>query len=185
MANYDVAYSWLMYDEDRKQLHAAVPDPVTAHADATPKERSAAQTAHAISGINSYFYPEQYNAIASLPQNQRDPGVKAFYKQYFWTSGYAQSNPDDLIKRVFDCAVNTGPGMAVQLLQKSINQATGIALKVDGGFGPDTIHAVNFSNADALLSAFRQLWADHYRSIVKANPSRLADLNGWLARAAR
>jgi lysozyme family protein len=171
MASFEIAYEWLMDNEDPERKYALVPD--------------APPGAHAISGINSAAYPSQFAAIAALPQAEREPKVKDFYQTIFWSHWYDQLTYDDVAKRAFDAAVNMGAGTAVKLLQTAIEAVTGITIGVDGDWGPMTLQAANNCNSDMLSAAFRRARVAHYREIVLKNPADAKYLDNWLIRAGK
>jgi lysozyme family protein len=137
---------------------------------------------YAITGINSGAWPQDFAAIAALPQDQRMSAVHDFYQAHFWNNWYDQLATDDVAKRVFDFAVNGGSGTSVKTLQRAIN-AVGGSVATDGGWGPSTVGAANATDQAALTQAFIAQRAAHYQAIVAANPADQKYLNGWLARA--
>jgi len=175
MANFLTAFQWMIQNEDSQQACTIVPD-------ATPA--GATGPCYAISGINSGSWPSEYASIAALPQGSRLPAVRDFYQAHFWNNWFAQLVSDDLAQRVFDFSVNGGAGAAVQTLQKAVN-ALGGSVKVDGGWGPLTLAAVNAADQTALLQAFIAARVAHYKAIVAANPSDGQFLSAWIARAQR
>ena len=78
--------------------------------------------------------------------------------------------------KVFDIAVNQGPGEAAKILQRSL------VVTADGLIGPVTISAANQANEEILLRklAFGQM--DKYVSIVISDPTQLEWLHGWFNR---
>jgi hypothetical protein len=177
MADWIVAYNWMMDFEDPKRACAQIPDAAPA---------GCVGPCHAISGINSGAWPAQFQVIANTPQNQRSPLVRQFYQQHFWNNWFAQIASDELCKRVFDFAVNGGTGQAVLCLQQALNSlhTNGAApLKEDGGWGPMTLATVNDADADALLTAFKAQRTAHYGAIAAAHPADAQYLPEWLARA--
>lgn len=170
MASFDIAYDWMMDNEDARRAYAQIPD--------------APPGAFAISGINSAAFPEDFGVIAATPQSQRAPKVQAFYAEKFWNNWFSQLLSDDLAKRIFDEAVNAGEGTAVRVLQEAIN-ALGGALTVDGGWGTLTLTAANSANPAALIAAFIEARENYYRAIVQRNPADQKYLQEWLARAAK
>jgi lysozyme family protein len=167
MANFPTCMDFLWSNEDAQRACSIVHDPT--------KDYPAAQ---ACSGINSAFYPTQFSAIAALPQSQRAPAVEEFYQKEFWNKWFQQLASDDVAMRVFDMAVNGGPGTAVKLLQQAVNSFhAGNPLTVDGGWGPNTVAAVNAINPQTLVSAFQQARCAYYEKIGGPN------LPAWLARA--
>lgn len=157
MADFLTAYNWMMDNEDRGRQYKMVPD--------------APPGAFAISGINSVAYPSQFAAINTIPQPQRGSAVQSFYQTEFWNTWFTQLLSDDVAKRVFDSAVNMGPGTAVKLLQQAINQIVTTPIAVDGGWGPATVGAANGCVAVALVGQFQQSRLAHYQAIVAKNPA--------------
>ena len=156
MADFHTDFEFMEDNEDRSRAYAIVPDDPPG--------------AHAISGINSAAYPAEYAAIAALPQNQRGPAIENFYRVHFWNQFEAQL-PDVIAERVLDMAVNSGPGTAIRILQKAVNQVGG-PIVVDGGWGLATVAAANACNQEALLSAFRQTRLQRYKDISAAHPEK-------------
>lgn len=157
MASFEIAYNWTMDNEDRGRQYKTVPD--------------APPGAQAISGINSAAYPNQFAVINALAQTERGPEIQEFYQTQFWNQWFSQLLSDDVAKRVFDSAVNMGPGTAVKILQEAINVFKTPPLDVDGGWGPNTVAGANSVLSSALVPAFQQERLEHYKAIVAANPS--------------
>ncbi len=172
MADFITCFRWAMAVEDPQMEFKTVPD-------APPGSFS-------ISGINSHAYPAQFAAINAIPQEQRGPAVQSFYQTEFWNQWYAQLSTNDIAKRVFDEAVNAGPGTAVKILQEAIN-SLGImpSIAVDGGWGPNTVAAANACDLTELLKAFIKFRCARYSNIAEDNPSDAKYLDGWLERAER
>jgi lysozyme family protein len=169
MADFQEAESFLMHNEDANLAHAIVPD--------------APPGAHAISGINSVAYPKEYADIAAIPQAQRGSAVDSFYQIHFWNKWEGQLISQAVADRVYDFAVNAGPGTAVKVFQTAINTIGG-NITVDGGWGPSTVEAANACDPTALIEAFKTERDNRYVAIAKANPSLAKYLQQWEARAA-
>jgi hypothetical protein len=107
MADFSTCYNFMMDNEDAPRACAVIHDPTTAY-----------PAAQAISGINSAFYPMQFTTIAALPQSQRAAAVESFYQKEFWNKWFDALASTDVAARVFDTAVNMGPGTAVKFLQQ-------------------------------------------------------------------
>jgi len=137
----------------------------------------------AISGINSHAFPNQFNVINAVAQDERGPAVKQFYQITFWNKWLEQLTSVDLSSRVFDAAVNMGPGMSVKLLQMAVNSIVPNALVVDGNWGPNTVTQANNISSETIVNAFRNVRSQHYKDIVAKNPADEIYLKGWLARA--
>jgi len=168
MANFDIAFEWMMHNEDPRGEYALVKD-------------APAPTGQAISGINSVAFPTEFAAVFAIPQQERLPAVRAFYLKNFWNRWFYQLDSDELAKRVFDTAVNMGPGTAVKLLQ----QALGPPVARDGAWGPATLQAANSAAPDTLVAAFRRARICHYSIIAENNPADAKFLAGWEARASK
>jgi lysozyme family protein len=172
MASFDVCYNWMLDQEDPRREYKIVPD--------------APQGAHAISGVNSAAFPDEYAAIASVEQSQRADLIKKFYLNHFWNKWLAQINSDEVCKRVFDFSVNAGSHAAVKCLQEAVNilaQETGMTeIKEDGCWGQNTVKSANTCGV-SLISAFQQTRVAHYEAIVDAKPELAHYLPQWMARA--
>lgn len=128
-------------------------------------------------GISAASYPALN--IAALTQTQ----AIMIYERDWWDKyGYGRL-PDAIGAKVFDLAVNMGPGPAHTLLQRACTDC-GEPVVADGRLGPMTVAAAGRSAQGELLAALREQAAVHYRAIVAADPRKEAYLVGWLARAA-
>ena len=170
MASFQIAYDWMLNNEDASREYALAPD--------------APPGAFAISGINIAAFPAEFQVIAKIPQANRGGAIRLFYEVHFWNNWFSQLLSDDLAKRVFDAAVNMGAGTAIRLLQTAAN-ALGGALTVDGGWGTLTLTAANSANPAALIAAFIEARENYYRAIVQRNPADQKYLQEWLARAGK
>lgn len=77
--------------------------------------------------------------------------VAPLYKRKYWDAVRADELVSGLDYCVFDCAVNSGPGRAIKILQKCVG------VTADGGFGSVTMAAV----AQFKGEAARQLIKDY------------------------
>jgi len=105
-----------------------------------------------------------------------DAEVQAIYDTGYWLPPRCDvlQKPLDLVQ--FDTAVNMGPGRAVRFLQ----QAVGCA--VDGGFGPNTLKAVEMCNLGGTLVSYCNEREAYYRRLAQRNPKLKIFLKGWLNR---
>lgn len=177
MADWVNAYNWMMDFEDAARACKEA-------SDACPS--GVAGPCFAISGINSGAWPEEFAVLAALPQAQREPQVKQFYREHFWNNYYAQLVSDDLCKRVFDFAVNGGSGPSVRCLQQALNDLAGPAgaqLVDDGDWGLMTLDAANAADSTALVAAFKAQRVAYYQAIAARKPSLAVYLPAWTARA--
>jgi lysozyme family protein len=172
MSDFLPAYNFMMDSEDAGREYKQVPD----------------VGGSAISGINSHDFPEEFAAIAAIPQSQRGDLVCAFYRNHLWNQWLEQLQSQDLANRVFDASVNMGSGTAVKLLQESIelaDEGPGSAIMVDGKWGPITVALANGDDSERLIQDFRHARIQHYQAIVAANPSEAKFLPAWIARASK
>ena len=167
MAEFQTSFTFMIHNEDASQAHAIVPD--------------APPGAHAISGINSVAYPQEFASIAAFPQADRGPAVEQFYQTNFWNQWEGMLS-DAVAERVYYAAVNMGPGTAVRLLQQAVNTLGG-SLTVDGHWGPTTIKAALQCDQTALVKAFRDVREAHYAAILAAHPEDAKYKEQWYARA--
>lgn len=169
MANFEVAFTWMMLNEDSQRQYATVPD----------------VGFQAISGINSKSFPDQFATINAIPQAQRGPAVEQFYMVNFWNPWFGQIISDEVAKRVFDAAVNMGSSTAVKILQIACNSLLTPLIAQDGAWGPATVHQVNDAAPDALVSAYIAARRAHYVDIIRVKPELSRYLAAWLARASK
>lgn len=161
MANFELCFSFVLPNEDYDPpQYKAVPDPTQRDSDA-----------HAISGINSAFWPNEYAQIASLPQDSRAVSVANFYRVNFWNKWFEQMTSNRLAAMSLDAAINQGAGWTVRFLQ------TAAGATVDGLWGPNTIAAINAADPAEAIPAFIAAREARYNAV--GGPS----LPQWLERA--
>ena len=99
----------------------------------------------AIAGINSHYWPADYDRIAALPLADRPGAVADFYQRNFWNQWLEQIASNTLAAMVMDSGVNQGSGTACKVLQTACNTLSDgrPMLAEDGIFGPATIARVN------------------------------------------
>jgi hypothetical protein len=176
MADWNTAYNWMMDNEDSKRACSQVPD-------AAPS--GVAGPCYAISGINSGSHPAQFAAIVAVAQSEREPLVQQFYHDNFWNTWFDQITSDEIGKRVFDFAVNGGPGSAVKCLQRAVNspEPEGSQILEDGHWGPATLAAVNAADPEALVTAFKAQRLAYYQDVAANKPGAAQSLADWTRRA--
>ena len=85
--------------------------------------------------------------------------VAPLYKRKYWDACRADELVSGLDYAVFDCAVNSGVGRAVKLLQGCVGVA------VDGGIGPTTMAAVNQAVPTSLIEDFCEARLNFLRAL--------------------
>jgi lysozyme family protein len=129
-------------------------------------------------GISHRDYPRV--DIRSLT---REDAVAIYFRD-FWSRARYGDLPDRIAEKVFDLAVNVGPGPSARCLQRAL-RACGIREAEDGIIGGATIAAANAAAPGALLAALRSEAASHYRATAATwhRAGRGDFLEGWLNRA--
>lgn len=130
-------------------------------------------------GISKRSYP--HLDIKNLTEQQ----AKVVYYVDFWDKNNYESIVSDAVaQKVFDTAVNVGSSQANKMLQRACNLVANSKLVADGDIGPKTLAIVNSIKDEAeLLSTYRALQENYYKSIVRRNPSQVKFLKGWMNRA--
>lgn len=176
MADWNTAYNWMMDFEDSNRACSRVLDLAPANVSGP---------CYAISGINSGLYPTQFDAIAAAVQSEREPLVQQFYHDNFWNTWFDQITSNEIGKRVFDFAVNGGPGTAVKCLQEAVNGlvTNSSSIDEDGHWGPKTVAAVNAADPEAVVTAFKAKRLAYYQDVAAHKPGAAQSLVGWTKRA--
>lgn len=105
--------------------------------------------------------------------------ARVIYFLEYWDHAYDLIKDEVLATKVFDFAVNAGPGAARRYLQRAANDL-GSTLKVDGVLGPLSVAAVNALDPTTLVLRFAWLtYDDHYTPLARRDPSQARFLNGW------
>lgn len=129
-------------------------------------------------GISARSYP--HLAIKALTRAE----AIAIYKADWWERyGYGRIGNCAIAFKVFDLAVNIGPGRAHKFLQQAANEVieagggeAGLMLKVDGALGPRSLAAVNALDSGPLLICFLKRVHAHYKKCAVKQPD---ELKGW------
>jgi lysozyme family protein len=113
----------------------------------------------------------------------KEEAIEIYHTQWWDRYGYGRINDDPLAFKVFDLAVNMGPGRANRMLQQAVRKAcvhpSACSMVVDGLLGPKTIDCVNHcASATASLNFFKQLAVEFYQKL-----NRPHDEAGWIRRA--
>jgi lysozyme family protein len=166
MADYNVAFSFMMDDEDWKRSGVVTDEP---------------NGGKARFGINSLAHPEVPPAFYQADPESALEYAKSFYFTDYWTQISGTLILDqDVANKYLDLAVNLG----VTQITKIVQRAAGVT--DDGVLGPQTLRAINTSVADVLLSDIRAGAAKFYQELCDSDPEKYQnDIKGWLARAKR
>ncbi|OLY92301.1 Predicted Peptidoglycan domain-containing protein [Cnuella takakiae] len=184
MANFTTAYNATMGHEG-------------AHSD-NPKDRGG----ETWKGVARNFHPSwsgwaiidackrEKSFPANLKTNQAlEQMVRMFYKKEFWNRLSLENIQDQSIaNEMFDTAVNCGPAVAGQFLQRALNvlNRTGRDypnLVVDGQIGPKTVTVLNVHRSPAdVLKVLNILQGNRYIEICEARETQETFTSGWLKR---
>jgi len=107
--------------------------------------------------------------------------VSRIYKKDYWDKMKLDDFPGGIDFLMFDFGVNSGPGNATKLLQKSLKYQD-FDILVDGKLGSFTISAVKKSNINILIKSMIKERTNFYLKIVENKPSQKVFLQGWLNR---
>jgi lysozyme family protein len=168
VTDFPAALDYVLGYEDPEHLYAVVQDN---------------NGADVISGINSAYWPEQYERIAACAREERAAPVAAFYQDYYWDPlSIASIDDQDVANRVLDACVSCGAPAGIKQLQRAVF-VTNSNVVIDGVLGPITLTAVNSANASELLSSFRAQRLAYYKQVAALHPTDEDDLADWIRRA--
>lgn len=103
--------------------------------------------------------------------------VQQIYKKEYWDRMMLNGVRDDrLASLLFDQGVNRGTRPVVEEIQRLVGTQS------DGVMGPITLLAINQRDPRRLTFEFVKVAQLAYASIVKANPSQVKYMSGWLNR---
>ena len=137
------------------------------------------KTARAVSG-DPKFTKE---ALAQMTEDDAAEIYKRLYMAPFAAlSAFAVFNRPDIMKFLFNAAVQHGSSGAIKMLQQALGD-----VEVDGVLGPKTQRAINLSPLDAVDAFFVRLIsarAMYYSEILRHNQSQRVFAAGWFRRLA-
>ncbi|MCI2245421.1 N-acetylmuramidase [Xanthomonas sp. PPL568] len=107
----------------------------------------------------------------------------AIYKRAYWDRiGADQIASQTLAELVFDFYVDAG-NVAIELLQRILQQLGATQLVIDGEMGPTTLAALATADAAQVYAQYRQQRIAYYQRLVAERPADAEFLAGWLRRA--
>lgn len=107
-------------------------------------------------------------------ENVTDAELREFYFEEYWVPAGCEQLHASLARAVFDMAVNSGTWKAKLTLQAALG------VKEDGVIGPATI-AASKAARDPTLQFLKKRGA-HYQAVIRARPSQVEFLGGWINR---
>jgi len=128
-------------------------------------------------GISQRAYPTLNIRALTLDE------AKEIYHRDYWLKCKIDQIANDIIAtKLFDLSVNFGVNIATIIAQRALRSCDKNVTE-DGIIGPQTISAINETNAQCLFVAMKSEAAGYYRFIVVKNPNQKKFLHGWLNRA--
>ena len=132
-----------------------------------------------VAGINDRYHPEAFQAISSLPAQDRAKAAASYVQEY--TAPLVKKLPQAIQPFTQDLAFNRGLGGATRYIQQGLN-TLGQKVAVDGGLGPKTLTAINQVEPRALMRAASQAQLDDEYRMAERNPARKKFIQGLESR---
>jgi hypothetical protein len=132
-----------------------------------------------VAGINDRYHPEAFQAISSLPAQDRAKAAAEYIQGY--TAPLVERLPQAIQPFTQDLAFNRGLGGATKYIQQGLN-TLGQKVAVDGGMGPKTLAAINQVEPRALMRAASQAQLDDEYRMAERNPARKKFIQGLESR---
>ena len=105
------------------------------------------------------------------------------YQLYWWIAySYGSIVDQSLATKIFDEAVNIGPGRLHRFVQQACCDL-GQQLTVDGALGQHSFDAINALNPQQLLAKIKERLIEYYQELATEHPVLGKYLNGWINRA--
>lgn len=129
-------------------------------------------------GISKKQYPNV--DIKNLGKTE----AMAILKRDYWDKyHFSEIQNQDIANNLFLITINAGPDDGARVAQNALN-ACGVKIKVDGNFGPVTIHALNaFPLPKYLVMAITLEECRYYLGLVDKYPKQKPNFIGWIRRA--
>ncbi len=157
MANFDLAFAFLMGNEGEKLLD----DPKTG-------EYSRFGITLATASGFKLCAPDDRSFIDDLTVDR----AKDFYLDYFWKPMKLDNlRVQAVADKILDMGVNMGPTQAAKIVQRAC-AALGGRLAVDGVLGYGTVIVINVRDGNQLLLELRAESLQFYRDLVTGNPDK-------------
>lgn len=127
-------------------------------------------------------YIDQMKSDANFPKclddhKELQQAINDLYKSKYWDRVKCdQIENQEIANKVFDIAVNMGPGTSAKLLQ------TTLGVTVDGKIGNQTLTALNAMDFDLFMAQFRLVIIARYIGICRKRYKSRKFLYGWIKR---
>lgn len=136
-------------------------------------------------GISKNYWPEEYETVTNLPEEDRLEFLQNFYYHRFWK--HYKGMPIALQYLLCDFAVNKGHDDAAEVAQRT-SIALGFEVELDKFFGKKTQKALKRAwhkdkwTCYLLITAYRSA---SYGRTVEQSPSQEVFLEGWINRTVK
>ena len=121
-------------------------------------------------------YRERKHLLRQSVRAITDAEIEEIYRTEYWNKVRGDELPLRTAIAVFDMAVNSGPGPAIETLQYAVGATP------DGVLGPVTLAKVKAADDRRLSEDFLWERVDFYGQLCRKKPIKLSQLPGWLRR---
>ncbi len=123
--------------------------------------------------------------FAGMPHEQALAAAIERYRRAYAAPLHIDAIADQRVAtKLLDLGVNLGVAVAIELLQEAVDDC-GLAIAVDGVFGPATLAAANACDPERLHLALDVRAAERYGRIEATHPNDQRFSNGWMRRDER
>jgi lysozyme family protein len=104
--------------------------------------------------------------------------AKEIYRLNYWNAMRASEIKSQSVANIYvDFGINSGPGVAIREMQRTLNTQFSKELKEDGAIGPITLSAINSVNSESLFNHYKER-----RRVFFLSLNQPTFINGWLNR---
>ena len=126
-------------------------------------------------------YKERAGVSVGDVRHLKEEDVIELYRTEWNIYGFGKLDNSNVVKLVYDFAVNSGPQVAIKYLQRILN-SKGKNLAVDGYIGENTNRAANSVDEKWLVREIQKSRAEHCDRIVDQDPKQREFIKGWFNR---
>ena len=126
-------------------------------------------------------YKERAGVSVGDVRHLKEEDVIELYRTEWNIYGFGKLDNSNVMKLVYDFAVNSGPLVAIKYLQRILN-SKGKNLAVDGYIGENTNRAANSVDEKWLVREIQKSRAEHCDRIVDQDPKQREFIKGWFNR---
>ena len=126
-------------------------------------------------------YKERAGVSVDDVRHLKEEDAIELYRTEWNIYGFGKLGNCNVVKLVYDFAVNSGPLVAIKYLQRILN-GKGKNLAVDGYIGENTNRAANSVDEKWLVREIQKSRAEHCDRIVDQDPKQREFIKGWFNR---